>query len=170
MNLGFSQEINGNPSNFIEKIWASIILNKLDGINKVQYHAYAALYNNQFNENWDGFMEEKKPKLHTIRSGKRWKAGDLIHFVIDTSPTTYFQFAPVFKCYSVQDIEIRNVSGQKKRPIVYIEGREIQLLENHRSILPELAVNDGFESINDFFAYFNTDFTGQLVHWTEFNY
>lgn len=162
MNLGFSQEINGNPSIFIEKIWASIILNKLDGINKVQYYVYANLYKNQFGKAWDSFMEEVAPKLHTIRSGKRWKAGDLIHFVVNAGSTTDFQFAPVLQCHSVQDFEIK-YTPQSEFPIVCIEGKEIQLLQ-------QWVINDGFDSVSGFFTYFNANFTGQLVHWTELIY
>ncbi len=169
MNLGFSQEINGKPSLFIEKIWTSIIRNKIDGIGSVQYDAYAELYKSQFGKSWDGFMEEVEPKQHTIRSGKRWKAGDLIYFVVNTNFSTYFRFAPVLKCQSVQDIEIK-YTGQEKIPIVLIDGTEIQLLENYQSIVEQLVMNDGFDCTDSFITYFNADFTGQLVHWTGLKY
>ena len=37
-------------------------------------------------------------------------------------------------------------------------------------ILRELAKNDGFESVEDFFAYFNKDFKGKIIHWTDLQY
>lgn len=34
----------------------------------------------------------------------------------------------------------------------------------------KLAINDGFESIDDFFNYFNEDTTGKIIHWTDLEY
>ena len=34
----------------------------------------------------------------------------------------------------------------------------------------ELVQNDGFDSLDDFMAYFDTDFEGKLIHWMNFNY
>lgn len=33
-----------------------------------------------------------------------------------------------------------------------------------------IAGNDGFNSIDDFFAYFNKDFSGKIIHWTDLRY
>jgi len=33
-----------------------------------------------------------------------------------------------------------------------------------------LAKNDGFEGIEDFFKWFNEDFKGKIIHWTNYKY
>ena len=34
----------------------------------------------------------------------------------------------------------------------------------------QLAINDGFESLKHFFEYFNEDFEGKIIHWTDLKY
>ena len=167
MNLGFSEEISGSPSYFVEKIWASIN-QQPDYAGKTDYQAYKNRYKKQFGEVWEVPAVQIKPKLHTIRQGKRWQAGEPIHFTINRNSITNFQFAPDLKCQSVQDIAFRYHS-KKVFPIIYIEEKVIQLTEN-QDALYQLAINDGFASLTAFFAYFNTDFVGQIVHWTEMQY
>lgn len=107
-------------------------------------------------------------KLHSIREDKhdRWKPGMHIHFVINNRTPQRFQFAPVIKCISVQKIEIqyRDEDGFKLScPTVHVDG---VWLTDHT----QLAINDGFNSVEDFFAWFNTDFTGKIIHWTDLKY
>lgn len=33
-----------------------------------------------------------------------------------------------------------------------------------------LALNDGFESVKQFFQWFNEPFVGKLIHWTDSKY
>ena len=33
-----------------------------------------------------------------------------------------------------------------------------------------LVQNDGFASISDFFKFFNKDYTGKIIHWTDLKY
>ena len=33
-----------------------------------------------------------------------------------------------------------------------------------------LAKNDGFANVNDFFKWFSSDFSGKIIHWTNFKY
>lgn len=39
-----------------------------------------------------------------------------------------------------------------------------------RSQIEELAMNDGFESVDQFFAWFNKDWKGKIIHWTDLKY
>lgn len=50
-------------------------------------------------------------------------------------------------------------------PVVSIDGRKLTILEIH-----ELAVADGFDNIDQFFDWFNTDYTGKIIHWTDKRY
>lgn len=179
MTLSFSTVINGKPNYFIEKIWAAIKLFKLTGIESIQYHGYKTDFKEKFGNLWDGFEkfnfeEQANPKLHTIRldQNNRWGAGYDIHFVINNRTKNRFQFAPVIKCVSVHEIKIEHheskaIAGIILHPFasVTIDGKILR----YESI-KQLAINDGFDSVEDFFAYFNKDFTGKLIHWTDLKY
>lgn len=123
-----------------------------------------------------------KPKIHTIREDKnnRWKAGMDIHMVINNRTKNRFQFAPVVKCVSVQEIEIDSYESDIKSHFTYskhlgnyrykvfrvwIDGKMRPIRE-----LEKLAINDGFDSAEDFFKYFNKDFKGKLIHWSNLKY
>jgi len=100
------------------------------------------------------------PKVHTIRKDKknRWKAGCNIHFVINNRTPNRFQFAPVLPVVATQHIVI-----QEKK--VWVDARFLG-----ESEIETLAKNDGFNSINDFFQWFNGDFEGKIIHWTNILY
>jgi hypothetical protein len=164
MILAFSQKINDKPTYFVEKIWACLYYRFIDFDDKFYK------YNQEYKEKFEGAIFVNfgitHPKRHTIRkdTSNRWKAGNDIHFCINVRTKNQFQFAPVVKCVSTQKLEI------KKHPIhnvfsVYVDG--IYLEPDDTELL---AINDGFDSVEDFFAYFNKDFTGKIIHWTNLKY
>ncbi len=107
-----------------------------------------------------------RPKIHTIRRDKteRWYEGMKIHFWMGSprnpGPNSY-QFASG-RCEGVQKIVI-----DAEDEAVFVAGRKISPQETIW-----LAVNDGFESVEDFFRYFegSKPFVGRLIHWTPFKY
>ncbi len=131
------------------------------------------------------FEQEKLiPKLHTFRHdlNDRWKVGMKIHPVIHNRTKNRFQFAPELVVKSIQKIRIKvideiqkhysytiktKLSGETylKHFEVYIDDRFLTKME-----VRELATNDGFESVEQFFAWFNKDFTGKIIHWTNLKY
>lgn len=109
-----------------------------------------------------------QPKYHTIREDKadRWEAGNDIHFVINNRTKDRFQFAPVVKCVSVQKIEIKYTPTAFGTVIkVIIGGSNLSEFQ-----ISKLAINDGFPSVEAFFNFFNKDFKGKLIHWTDIKY
>lgn len=181
----------GQPNYFIEKIWEGLLRNALtvrheDTLSRL-FYAYSESYEIQFETKWDELPDGrlKSGKIHTIRTGNRWKAGMIIHPVINNRTKNRFQFAPKMMCSSVQNIEITDVShlhgsnyefGYLMNIFVYginyfklfdvvIDNRKLKLPD-----IKKLAINDGFDSVEDFFAYFNTDFKGQIIHWTDLKY
>lgn len=78
-----------------------------------------------------------------------------------------FRFAPVLPVVSVQEIEIvyDKMFGKKLHPDVLIDGVRL-----HPMKLDELALKDGFDTVEDFLAYFDIDFKGKIIHWTELKY
>lgn len=158
MTLGFSRQINGYPTYFAEKIWAGLMMFDKLCQQPETVKAYGAT--NLIEDDW-------MYKLHTIRqdSKDRWKAGNKIHFVYGNRTKNRWQFAPVIECLATQRIEIKYEAPM--RPIVKIDDRTFDLdCYEDKGKLYQLAVNDGFDSLVEFFDYFNDDFTGKIIHWT----
>lgn len=158
MTLGFSTQINKKPNHFVAKIFASFfdILDSEDIF-------FVAKFNKLSKE--DKILVGKvKPKLHTIREDAhdRWKAGNDIHFVINNRTPDRFQFAPVVKCTSTQSIKIKHTAAKIH---VIVDNKILNQSETET-----LANNDGFESLEDFFKYFNKSFSGKIIHWTDKKY
>ena len=126
-------------------------------------------------------------KLHSIREDKtnRWKPGMIIHFTTGSRSKNYKCFAKS-QCVSTQRIEIREMSqicvdncytyeeshmfGDRSEKFlktfkVIVDSRELSDAEIYL-----LANNDGFETIHDFFRWFNKDFTGKIIHWTDLKF
>ena len=78
-----------------------------------------------------------------------------------------FQFAPVLECKAVQEIQIVYDLQEEcdYARSVYVDGDELYEKE-----IEKLALNDGFDSIPHFFQWFNDDFKGKIIHWTELKY
>lgn len=121
------------------------------------------------------FLEpiKKGTKIHTIREDKtgRWKPGMTIHFASGVRTKNYVQFHEG-KCFSTQQIEIRNIFRKTDFNTYTICRHDVRV--DGRSLLDEeiekLAKNDGFNGLDDFFGWFNQGFKGKIIHWTEFRY
>lgn len=124
--------------------------------------------------------EEIVPKIHTIRRDekKRWKAGMNLHFVMFQRRPWQIRFAPVLPVKAVEQIKIEHYpQDQVKSARVFIDGKNIGCViwnkgfENEPIVtgkkMVELIKNDGFDSVQDFFQYFNENFEGKLIHWTD---
>lgn len=106
-----------------------------------------------------------RPKLHTIRKGGRFKEGTKLHLAINVrarKPKKYHQFnskIPELQyCISEQRIQIIN-------GYVIIDGDFIS-----DDQIKRLALNDGFDTVDDFWDFFKEDFRGQIIHWTKDRY
>lgn len=115
-----------------------------------------------------------RPKLHTIRpvsngdDGKakecRIRKGMRLSFRYWSGKpyrSSQDEFATGV-CKLVQQINIRYRHGV---PFVFIDG-----IRKTRDQILELAVNDGFDSDEKFFKWFDKDFDGWLIHWTDKRY
>ena len=101
-------------------------------------------------------------KIHTIREDKhnRWKAGNKIQFATGVRTKDYKQFFEG-ECTGIQKIEIFGATGE-----VIVDGRRLSLYGDDYKLL----FNDGFDSLQDFFNWFGNDFSGKIIHWTNFTY
>ena len=111
------------------------------------------------------------PKLHTIRKGNRWKAGDLLHMAYGVRTPNYNQFnkgiPELERVKSVQNISIKWYPGDDIHPNGSITvGVDGKIIDN----VNQLAINDGFDDLLCFMKWFSKDFTGQIIHWTDLKY
>ena len=169
MILPFSTQINGKPTYFVEKILKSFDGKDCTEDDKLMLKEAINL------ELLSPFKyDEVNPKLHTIREDKndRWKPRVMIDFFINARQKNMFRFAPRVPVVSTQRILMS-----------YAYANIIQITINGRILndwqeKEKLAINDGFESWDDFVDYFipiiekseNGFFTGKIIHWTDLKY
>ncbi|MBO2546071.1 hypothetical protein J0871_16765 [Salegentibacter sp. BDJ18] len=177
-------------TNFVEKIWTSLDEELLFSFYREKYQvdfANRELVDKLLKEradydiNWtlyDHLRLSNVFKAHTIRGDyhDRWKPGNDIHFYINVRKPNQFLFAPVMKCTAVQSIDFTH----------FHDHIEVELSDNFWKArgsvkgkiyewdiqLQILAQNDGFDTVEDFFSWFNeTTATGsKLIHWTKYTY
>lgn len=172
MKLSFKQEVEGWKTYFAEKINASfdkksesieLICKKQQPL--IHFEKICLIENIKDNK--------FSPKLHTIREDKKnkWQSGNKIHFTYNNRSLNEYYFAPTAKCLSVQFIkiywDINNI------PSVEIVNKR-EWLETSECLsdieIETLAINDGFESAEDFFKWFPSEFVGKIIHWTDLSY
>ena len=172
MILPFSTNLNGKPTYFVDKIWCSLIQSKKATIEEWNI-IYGFLYKIKHPTGSD-INTGLRPKHHTMREDKkeRWKPGTKIDFFINCRQKNMFCFTPVLHVVSVQEIVIKWIGFNNGfRPCIWIDKKLIYDVAGiNKKLMLELAQNDGFDTIEDFFAYFNEDFTGKLIHWTDLKY
>jgi hypothetical protein len=166
MILSFSTQLNGKPTYFVERIHKGFRLMELimkAGIDPTIH--YPPDYN---------FVakDKKHHKIHTIREDKkdRWKPGTKIDFFINCRQKNMFRFAPVLPVTSTQRIFMTYMPHVGNGFQVSIGGNEISKEE-----IIKLAINDGFENVEDFENYFisvmkEDEFSGKIIHWTDKRY
>lgn len=160
MILGFKTQINGKENLFVEKIIKGLVQKELITIDSGR--ASGKLMASELN-----------PKLHTIRddSKNRWKAGTKIDFFINCRKADMTRFAPILPVVSIQDIMItRNKHG---KAMVFIDGKIFYMQDwsvEQKYKMLHFAHNDGFDTTEEFFEYFDTDFNGKIIHWTNLKY
>jgi len=168
--LGFStkwpQHMDGGDTDFVAKIWKGLEqeLNILDYVNFMIDSWYDIREESVrlFPSSLDSF----NPKLHTIRHDPKnlWKPGRKIHPVVFNRTKKRFQFAPVLECKSVQKIEIKYNNYSRN---IFIDNNHLTM---YYQDLNKLSKNEGFNLVDDFFRFFNKDFEGKIIHWTNYKY
>lgn len=172
MTLGFKTHFNEKPSFFMEKIWKSIKDHEITKELADATHIH--------NFNWT-VWGNIPPKIHSIRkdNSNQWKVGNKIHFVYHNRTPNRFQFAPVLKVLKIEEIHIKitskNCENKVTGALIYIGDHYLGGYNYHGELpsqkcVKELAINDGFETIEEFFSFFNDDFIGKIIHWTDFKY
>ena len=191
MILPFSTNINGKETLFPEKIMTGLnhaqiitwdhteelfetkIISKSDTCHRIEFNK--SIITN--------------PKLHTIREDKndRWKVGTKIDFFINARQKDMFRFAPVLPVVSTQKVEliyIENIKELTCLGITYDRTCTIKIdnkfygdaylladyVVSSSYNLTAFAQNDGFDNLEDFFVYFDKNYLGKIIHWTDLKY
>lgn len=155
----------GKETYFRKKIWAMLIPNSSAEI----------MY--EWGIDYGEKVKYAEPKFHTIRRGNKYKAGDIVSPISVDQNGNEFQFAPEMEIISIQDISIRYekmASGEWVHIVIGgINGMDLPYFfteDYNNSRLEAFIKNDGFESPEQFFKYFNEDFEGQILHFTDLRY
>lgn len=161
MNLAFKTTISGKPTNFVEKIWEGFLQKGIQFKAKEMQIGMKALPE-------DYKIKTFSPKIHTIRKDEknRWKAGVMIDFFINPRQKNMFRFAPRVTVSSIQQIKIfHQTHSLGNEAFIYVDSKRLR-----GNDIKTLAINDGFESVEDFLDYFKEDFIGKIIHWTNLQY
>ena len=195
MILPYSTIINGSPTYFVEKILKGM-LNEYEKTVHEKYigtvgHLYDAgdFLNYMYVDDFLAKVDSVNPKLHTVRedSKERWKVGTKIDFFINVRQPNMYRFAPVLPVVSTQKIEFiwkentenHTCLGTKFDRIctIKIDDRfygDAYLFNgsvvSSSYTIPTFANNDGFDTPDELFAYFNKNFKGKIIHWTDLRY
>jgi hypothetical protein len=170
MILSLKTEIGGCKTCFAEKTWNALLADSIS--TQDVYEEYVEAHWLRFGEHWNSWpMFLTHSKLHAIveDKGNRWHAGSDIHLYINHSTPEAFQFAPVVRCASVQNIEIWHqpelFNFDPPRPWIFIDGVSIM-----KDKVDALLVNEGFRTYEHFAKHYDKDFSGKIIHWTDFKY
>ena len=160
--ITFSRTYAGGETLFVEKFLTSMrydykdikYLHRLLRLNNKSTNAGKLTFT-QITEFFDSLKDVNSMKIHTIRSGFRFKSGELFSPRV-WSGLPYRSPQIIFwddvEC-DVQKIEISDFK-------VKIDGREIDKMETYH-----LAHNDGFNDLVSFWSWFQDDFKGQIIGW-----
>lgn len=109
-------------------------------------------------------------KIHTLRQDlhDRWKTGNKIHFATGVRTPNYNQFKEGI-CKGVQRISFYNPAIEYGDGSIWemglrfiVDGKNVT-----EEIQKEIALNDGFDSLEDMLKWFNYSFIGKIIHWTD---
>lgn len=161
--------LKGQETMFAEKIVKSLD-NKKNKINADQFKTVMnwMVVNKKFNfPYYLNLPKNYKGKIHTMREDKigKWNEGDQIDPMMVEGTTGLFRFLPPIICKGIQRVKIEYFMGCGNYPNVFIDG---QLLSNDE--FEQYVINDGFDNPEQFCLYFDKDWKGKLIHWTNFKY
>jgi hypothetical protein len=124
-------------------------------------------------------LHDVVPKIHTFRESNAWLPGMELHMCTGIRTANYFRFnaniPELHKAKGVQYVEISWLLAMHHCPLISVgdyddEGNVINKRDLKEANHQQMALNDGFDTVSDFYCYFNEDFSGKIVHWTDFRY
>lgn len=118
-------------------------------------------------------------KIHTIRTDEtdRWKANRLIHFATNVRTKAYKQFnentckstQAIIIIWKNKDVEVL-IDDKFFYTSSFFSNLDLSFDSIEEQKMLQLANNDGFDTIEEFFNWFSEDYKGKIIHWTDFRY
>jgi len=106
------------------------------------------------------------PKLHSIRAGERWAPGMFMHLAYGVRSKNY----QCFQLATVKTTQRIIVSNRDKKILVATRGIDNAYIIHFKKLkqdqVEQLAINDGFTSVDQFWKWFDHDLSGQIISWT----
>lgn len=161
--------LKGKETRFAEKIIKSLD-NKRSKINADEFKTVMnwMVVNKKFDfPYYVALAKDYIGKIHTMREDKigKWNEGDQIDMMMNDGLKEFFRLLPPVLCKGIQRVKIEYFMGCGNYPNLYVDGH---LLSNEQ--YEQFTKNDGFDSVEDFCLYFDKDWKGKLIHWTNFKY
>jgi hypothetical protein len=107
-----------------------------------------------------------RAKYHSIRKGERWAPGMFIHLAYGVRTKKY----ECFQLATVKTVQRIIISARDKKILTARRGIDNNYIIHFRKLkefeIENLAVNDGFDSVTDFWKWFDQDMSGQIISWT----
>jgi len=158
------ERVGGKPTYFIAALWRAV----LHGItmNADQFIQISVTLSDQDKR----LINTIAPKIHTLRKDEEniWHAGMIIEAVTNAGTPQERPILPEVPCISTQKLQICHYSKEmygNRAPDIQVD--DIRMTPQ---AVEQMALNDGFECVEDFFAYFNKDWKGKIIHLTDFRY
>lgn len=142
----------GEPTFFVEKIFSGLAENFPDWRMPKDFTKY----------DWHTYYNNRRHKIHTIRQGSRFKAGEKFSPRI-WSEKPYMSKQIIFS----EDLTITHIDRFEFNRYHFILNYERIEFDDERLIT--IAANDGL-NVQDFVAWFKKPFIGQIIHWTDYKY
>jgi hypothetical protein len=114
-------------------------------------------------------------KLHTMREDAhdRWHEGRKIQHAHGVRTKSFDNFHNN-ECTGTQRIYIGKTKGYKNHQYWFYNGNRYGVIVDKKRLnsfaIAHLAYNDGFDSVDDFFRWFQNGFKGKIIHWTPLKY
>ena len=140
----------GEPTWFVEKVFAGLA-ETMFGEFKIPEH----FIDWDWHEYYNGI-----PKYHTIRAGHRFKVNDWFSPRIWSGRpynSKQITIGPDLQVKKVWDFDIEPLAGD-----FLLSGHPVKIEQ-----LREIAMNDGFDNLDDFESWFPREFRGQIICWNE---
>ncbi|MHA3788298.1 hypothetical protein ACX0HA_08830 [Flavobacterium hauense] len=154
--------LGGLPTDFKAKLWQGFAKMDLNNLKSSKYIQHLQ----RLTPAEIALVGHVNPKYHTIRTDENDEIhpGTEIHFLDDLD----LIIAPSLECTNTQTIMIDRIGCTgfwRLDAVVSVDGRVLQNWE-----VLTLSRNEGFDSPDDFFEWFDTDCIKKIIHWTEIKY
>lgn len=177
MIITFATEIKGKPTYFVKKILRGLLFS-----NTLFKETHEVISANAIDRK-ELFVDNFSRKIHTIRRDfdDKWAVGDLMHMVSGLGTKERVTFSPKgLEVKWIQTLRISKIRDTSKpnafKIYFYIDGKPFGVVKVQDGSyrvpvqIDEFIKNDGFDSAEDFFNWFDGNYNGKIICWVGLPY